>query len=74
MKVKCGDQDRSTINYIIANLVNSNLEVKMFHSVEEPQKIYYIVLDMPLDKLEQAAEAFQYPVKMAEQQLKFKYF
>lgn len=45
----------------------------MFPSIEDPKQVYYIVLDLPQDKLEKTAQSLEYPVKLVEQSLKFKY-
>lgn len=47
---------KNRLNYIIANFIQSHFEVKMFHAVEDPAKVFYILLDLNLERLEDAAE------------------
>ena len=50
IRIKIGDQAK--INFLIQNLRNSNFEIKMFSSVENPQEVFYLLLDLPLSELE----------------------
>ena len=45
IKIKIGDEVK--INFLIQNLINSNFEIKMFSSAENPTEIFYLLLDLP---------------------------
>ena len=53
MKIRIKIGDEAKINFLIQNLRNSNFEIKMFSSVENPQEIFYLLLDLPQSELEQ---------------------
>ena len=73
MKIRIKFGDHSKINFLIQNLRNSNFEIKMFSSVENPQEVFYLLLDLPHSELEQQADDTKYYMNHSENHLKVKY-
>lgn len=66
-------QKKSLLNKSIQTLVQANFVVKMFPAVENPEVMYYIVLSLEQEDLEYEAECQEYPLKLIESHLKYKY-
>jgi hypothetical protein len=45
----------------------------MFSAVEDPNKVYYLLLDMSQEDLEKVAEESQYYMKLVNESIKYKY-